>query len=777
MFALQLPCAGIVGGQSGVNWWLSCNYVCEGVIQMRIPHFLLLAILLVACQQALPTPAPALTAVPPTTVAIVTATPTDQPPSNTATPSPTAVPTKTATATATATYTPLPTGTPSPTATSPALPAPAETLAPDVWAGIGTPMPPNSAVISTENISQIAQLGHWGKGRILTAAYTPDGTQLIALTAEGVYWYDAATAEQTAVQRYNRPLVNMALSPDGQLLALAYETSGGGPSYVEVRRTADNELVSAFYIHILEHSLLQFNELWFTADSETLISASGELHEIGAWRIGDGSFVGSIDFETNWLVRTSYTPEANLLAVHEGATISYWSLAETGWAANGQITPPETYQEQGLIALSRDGELLVVTKPFTIGQAVVLNRTDGQILYELSADERRRLSKLPALSGPGRGNIESISFSLDGQLLALATSNLGVTIWRTADGELTQSWQDVGDQVYFAPDGTTVATGRDSLAQWRVADASFVNVLNQHIGTIYALAFVPNQPYLAIGAGDGFVYMRHLRDGGLMTSLRASRSNTASYSYPSVVDLDFSADGQTLVTAADDAVRVWNMTDYSFTTLSPRLEVGGSAVTISPNGRYVAMSQHDDLTYLWDLEQPNSHQKFWEGCYSAESLAFVTTQEFLLVCAERLAVTLWSDSTQVWLELPNERLVADAVALSPDSQFLAMGIYGGHLEIWQFEGEQYEFVLETASATIPEHDYLRQVIFSPDNQLLIGLSQAKAFVWEVVTGELLHTWPVDRWGYSRSPLAISPDGRWLAIGTSEGIVQLWGIPQ
>ncbi|MBK8431242.1 MAG: hypothetical protein IPL28_08110 [Chloroflexi bacterium] len=128
------------------------------------------------------------------------------------------------------------------------MPAPAETLAPDVWAGIGTPMPPNSAVISPENITQIAQLGHWGKGRILTAAYTPDGAQLIALTAEGVYWYDAATAEQTAVQRYNRTLINMALSPDGQLLALAFATSWDVPTYVEVRRTADNELVSALQV-------------------------------------------------------------------------------------------------------------------------------------------------------------------------------------------------------------------------------------------------------------------------------------------------------------------------------------------------------------------------------------------------------------------------------------------------------------------------------------------------------------------------------------------------
>ncbi|MBK8431244.1 MAG: hypothetical protein IPL28_08120 [Chloroflexi bacterium] len=150
------------------------------------------------------------------------------------------------------------------------------------------------------------------------------------------------------------------------------------------------------------------------------------------------------------------------------------------------------------------------------------------------------------------------------------------------------------------------------------------------LGLFLPLPFVPNQPHLAVGAGDGFVYIRHLRDGGLVTSLRASRSNTAFFSYPRVADLEFSADGQTLVTAADDAVRVWNMTDYSFTTLSPRPrgDVGASEVAISSNGQFVVMSHYDERTYLWDLTQTSQHQEFTQRVSWRKNLILVPNQEF-----------------------------------------------------------------------------------------------------------------------------------------------------
>lgn len=100
------------------------------------------------------------------------------------------------------------------------------------------------------------------------------------------------------------------------------------------------------------------------------------------------------------------------------------------------------------------------------------------------------------------------------------------------------------------------------------------------------------------------------------------------------------------------------------------------------------------------------------------------------------------------------------------------------MAVWKLVEEQYELVLETAALPLERSSYLNSVVVSPDNELIIILASSQAFVVATSTGELIHTWSFDGWNHgSPRSLAISLDGRWLAIGTSEGIVQLWGIPE
>ena len=42
------------------------------------------------------------------------------------------------------------------------------------------------AVINPENLIQLSELARWGKGEILTLAYSPDGSQVAVVTSQGV---------------------------------------------------------------------------------------------------------------------------------------------------------------------------------------------------------------------------------------------------------------------------------------------------------------------------------------------------------------------------------------------------------------------------------------------------------------------------------------------------------------------------------------------------------------------------------------------------------------
>jgi hypothetical protein len=140
-----------------------------------------LVFLLLACSKVQSTPVP---------IEVVRVTDTAVPPTATATPLPTAARTAIPTNTPSPTATPVPTETPTPSPTAvPDTPIPTETptYAP------GTPVPIIETVLLPENITQIEEIGRWGKGYVLDAVYSPDGTQLIVATPIGVYVYNAQT--------------------------------------------------------------------------------------------------------------------------------------------------------------------------------------------------------------------------------------------------------------------------------------------------------------------------------------------------------------------------------------------------------------------------------------------------------------------------------------------------------------------------------------------------------------------------------------------------------
>jgi hypothetical protein len=132
--------------------------------------------------------------------------------------------------------TPTPTVTPTPLPTLPTGLPPLGT-----WTGIGTAVPAALSPITADNLTELTEVARWGKGRIIEALYSPDGSQIYALTWQGVYVYDAATAQQLEFRLYSGTPSTMALSSDGQTLAVAT------PYYVELRQAATNEFITAFF--------------------------------------------------------------------------------------------------------------------------------------------------------------------------------------------------------------------------------------------------------------------------------------------------------------------------------------------------------------------------------------------------------------------------------------------------------------------------------------------------------------------------------------------------
>ncbi|MFE0022453.1 toll/interleukin-1 receptor domain-containing protein [Amycolatopsis sp. NPDC059021] len=159
--------------------------------------------------------------------------------------------------------------------------------------------------------------------------------------------------------------------------------------------------------------------------------------------------------------------------------------------------------------------------------------------------------------------VYSVAASPDGQMLATASGNGAVRLWRTdtrqAIGEPLSGHTGPVGSVAFSPDGRTLAsTGDDgTIRLWDVEKHQPLGEpLTGHTGAVYSLAFSPDGSFLATGSGDNSVRVWHIA---------AHRQISPPYlgHYQPVRSVRFSPDGTTLASAGEDgALRLW---DTSFT--------------------------------------------------------------------------------------------------------------------------------------------------------------------------------------------------------------------
>jgi len=106
------------------------------------------------------------------------------------------------------------------------------------------------------------------------------------------------------------------------------------------------------------------------------------------------------------------------------------------------------------------------------------------------------------------------------------------------------------------------------------------------------------------------------------------------------------------------------------------------------------------------------------------------------------------------------------VEFSPDGSILATGLFGSRIILWDIQtGARIRDLrdLENAFGTVDT------LSWHPDDTLLVsGNRGGTVAIWDPYAGELLRSFEVDA-KYPRTDVYLSPNGRILAIGTSNGI--------
>jgi len=402
--------------------------------------------------------------------------------------------------------------------------------------------------------SVIPQDGQWmGEGKEVVArlSFTVGGKGRtisdLRVTAR------SADASKTTTTTWSLPdefnIEKGTFSLDGSSLKLSVRFDGLNNAGVKMSVKTDGTM----------HPEESFSCAWVGLVSQGPTQPTAKAHATRVFTLAiapDGKFLASGSFDSGE-VKLWSLPTKKLVKVfraYEEYGVQQLSfsadskqLVSGGWRNDVKLwTIPECVLHK---TLSTHCEALAIS-----GQLLATGVQKSQSEIELWS--LRDYSRILTLKGHGMG-IRGLAASIDGKMLASASSDYTVRVWSLPGGDLLRK-------------------------------------LVGHNQGVAAVAFSPNGEMLASGGHDYNVRLWSLKDGSLLKTLKG-------HTY-GVVAVRIAPDGKTLVSAGwDGTLRIWSMPDGALQKTVVVNKGWVECLAASPDGKLVATGGSDGIILLWSL--------------------------------------------------------------------------------------------------------------------------------------------------------------------------------
>lgn len=435
---------------------------------------------------------------------------------------------------------------------------------------------------------------------------------------------------------------NAAFSPDGQTVALAWESVNSWnaeANVVEIRDlSSDTTLLT-----IPSIEPWGYKELKFSCDEEPfLLEGPGAPRPTGIEFSANGQFISVI---YNDLLRASDKAESliNVYRVSDGALV-------------------QSFADGEYIAFSPDGETVTVST--VLGDVQVWSLADFVPVHDIVG-----------YSGP----VRRIQFSPDSQIAAVEYMD-GTRLQQVSDGTVITEYAN--GRATFAPDGETVAVGyADGHIEWRqLDDNTLLNTFTGHTARVNDLVFLPSG--LLVTVGDDCLMAAWNPANGTRQLQFEDYLTPSQFEAPDVraqLNHLLAIPSSNIVAGSPGySVSLWQTDDGKLVqTFSSQSSPGvfslpGGEVIVRPN-------------------EPELPLSFWESTNkdllspSLTSFAFSPDGTVAALGNNNGSVRLQDAQIGVALRTlrsPDQSKVT-ALAFSPDGRYLLVGSAGGLLTIWE----------------------------------------------------------------------------------------------
>ncbi|KAB8316364.1 CHAT domain-containing protein [Tolypothrix campylonemoides VB511288] len=391
---------------------------------------------------------------------------------------------------------------------------------------------------------------------------------------------------------------------------------------------------------------------------------------------------------------------------------------------------------------------------------------DGQTIATASADKtiklwRRNGSLIDTLTWHS-DEVQAVSFSPDKeirkQIIATASADKTVKLWRH-DGSLIDTLTGHNDKVLgvtFSPDGQMIASASadKTIKLWR-RNGSLIDTLTGHNDKVLGVAFSPDGQMIATASADNTVKLWQ-RNGSLINTLRGHNER--------VYAVSFSPDGKMLASASEDnTVKLWQLNGSPITTLTGhRYRV--HSISFSPDGKILASGSGDNTIKLWRVVD-NSLMTTLTG-HSNEVLQVTfspdknSNMQIIASASADKTVKLWKLKYSIGHKAP----VWD-LDFSRNGDYIVSGSQDKTIKLWRKDGE--------LDKTFEGHDAgVMDVDFNPNGDDILSGSEDKTVkLWSREGKYKTKTFNEHTAGVTG--VIFSQDGKIIASTSKDKTIKLW----
>ncbi len=616
---------------------------------------------------------------------------------------------------------------------------------------------------SVYGIAEIARLeGHTNS--VNSISFSPDSKLLASVSEDKTVkiWHINGTLFKN-LEGHTGNITSVTFSADGKMLATASEDKtikiwslDGGKTI-----TLNND----------KYGINSVTSLGFSPDGQSLAIGT-ENQGIKILNI-QGSIIKDLKGHKNSLTSVNFSPDGKLLVSTDKYNIKLWN-------SDGQDI--KTIENYGAVEtrFSEDGKNIVITNinrtvKFYNLEGVLLkninnNRSD-MMLTNLSPDGKifasvhrwgnryitieKTNSEYVGIGFAGHNDkITHLQFSPDGKILASASKDKEVKLWRIDKDTLAKEHKHPDNKIFFISKKQTIISGdtNKKVRIWR-NNGSLIKTIQADDSV-----FKPSQDGKIFVTGSAEEFIKTWNINGKEIDFKEHTDG--------INNIVFSHDGQIIAsTTRNNTVKLWKRDGTLIKVLKGHKDTV-AGIIFSFDNKIIATFGEDNVVKLWD-RKGNLINTLFGHTQKVTSVVFSPDSKILASIGDDNIVKLWNNDGKLINKLVGHEYQVSSISFSQDSQILASVSLGNG-------GERSEIKLWRRNGTLINSidDYgIENIHFSPDSKILASLHNDKNVKLWNNKGQFILTFK--KHNDEINDINFSPDSKMIASASSDSTIKLW----